>query len=408
MVAGLNYAAATVPTPPPSGVFVILDPPEGGWLMTTRPKAWYSSGSDRTYFCYVKGDSGDVRIAYWDHATEEASSPVTLHSALQADTHAAPSMALRQSDDKIMAFYCRQVGGAFYKRLSTSADDSSAFDSEVDLDTFIGGSAYTYPMIFELGTPSPNEWHLWYRSGNATRRWARVISSDDGATWTAGQAVVDMSDQSYIIAQKTSESRIDFLGSNGSPGTDTDTSIFHFYYEGGSFFETDGTTISASLPFDETAMTQVYNGAGNEGARAVDVRLDGTDVVGLFYVFNDATDAEYRWARWNGSAWSDHLIDDDAKFASVDSQTGGACLDPTDPTRVYCSRDISGTMEMFVYVTADDGASFTPTSITSSSSSHQHTPTVPVNRDASLKVLWMTGAFVGAADYTAGISGSDT
>jgi hypothetical protein len=372
--------------------------------MTTRPKAWYLN--DRTYFVYVQGTNGDVEINYWDHDTASIGSPFTLHAALQSDTHAAPSLALRQSDSRIMALYCRQVGPALYKRLSTNPEDTSAFAAEGDLDSFIGGSAYTYPMVHELG--DDNEWHLWYRSGNATRRWARVISADDGATWTAGQAIVDITNTSYVIVQKTSESRLDILGTDGSPGTDTDTSVYHFYYEGGLFYETDGTQITASLPFDHTAMTLVHDGTGNEGARAVDVRMDGTDVIGLFYEFNDSADARYHWARWNGSAWSTHEIADDAKYPVVgfDWQTGGAALDPIDPTRLYASRDVSGTMEMFKYHTDDNGASFTPTVITSGSSSDQHTPTVPVNRDNALRVLWLTGAFTNSADYSAGISGS--
>lgn len=399
---GLDYR----PSPAtPDDPFVITSAPDGGWLMTTRPKAWYLN--DRTYFCYVQGTNGDVEIRYWDHVTRTTSSPFTLHSALQADTHAAPSLSLRQSDSRIMALYCRQVGPAMFKRLSTNAEDIGAFAAAVDLDTFIGGSAYTYPMVYELG--DDDEWHLYYRSGNATRRWARVISSDDGATWTAGQAIFDLSNTGYIISQKTSESRIDFLMSDGSPGTDTDTSIFHAYYEGGTFFETDGTPFSGSPMYDTTDLTLVYDGSGgNDGARAVDVRLDGTDVIGLFYVFTSSSDARYRWARWNGSAWSTHEVADDAKFAGVDWQTGGAALDPADPTRMYCSRDVSGTMEMFKYATDDNGATFDDTVITSGSASHQHTPIVPVNRAASLRVMWMTGTFVSAADYSAGVSGSAT
>lgn len=381
--------------------FAVTVAPDGGWLMTTRPKAWYLNG--RTYFAYVQGTNGDVEVRYWDHATRTVSSPFTLHAGLQSDTHAAPALSLRQSDSRILALYCRQVGPAFYKRLSTNPEDISAFAAEVDLDSFIGGSAYTYPMPWELSAES--KWHLWYRSGNAIRRWARITSSDDGATWSAGQAIIDMTDTSYIITQKTSESRIDILATNGSPGTDTNTSVYHCYYEGGAFKKTDGTTI-VGLPFDQTDMTLVYDGSGgNSGARAVDVRRSGTDIYGLFYVFNDASDARYRWAHYDG-AWSTHEVADDAKFASVPSQTGGAALDPTDPTRVYASRNVSGTMEMSKFVTADDGTSFSETAITSGSSAHQHSPTVPVDRDDAMKVLWLDGDFASAGSYSVGISGS--
>lgn len=248
---GLDYrpSPATLDDP-----FAITSAPDGGWLLTTRPKAWYLNG--RTYFAYVQGTNGDVEIRYWDHATRTPSASFTLHAALQADTHAAPSLAIRQSDSRIMAIYTRQVGPAFYKRLSSNPEDISAFAAEVDLDTYIMGSAYTYPMVWELGDES--KWHLWYRSGNATRRWARVTSSDDAATWTAGQAIIDMTDTSYIITQKTSEGRIDILASNGSPGTDTDVSVYHCYYSGGSFYTTDGTLIGASLPFSQTSMTLVH------------------------------------------------------------------------------------------------------------------------------------------------------
>lgn len=395
---GLDYR----PSPAtPDDPFVITAAPDGGWLMTTRPKAWYLNG--RTYFAYVQGTNGDVEINYWDHASRLAGSPFTLHAGLQADTHATPALGLRQSDSRIMTLYSRQVGPAFYKRLSTNPEDISAFGAETDLDTFIGGSSYTYPMPWELG--DDDEWHLYYRSGNATRRWARVISSDDTATWTAGQAIFDLSNTGYIISQKTSESRIDFLVTDGSPGTDSDVSVFHCYYEGGSFKKTDGTTITG-LPFDESDLTLVYDGSGgNSGARAVDVRMDGTDVIGLFYVFSSSSDARYRWAWWNGSAWATFEVADDAKFAGVDWLTGGAALDPVDPTRMYCSRDVSGTMEMFKYATDDNGSSFDDTAITVGSVVHQHTPTVPVNRDDSLRVMWPTG-FGTPSNYSAGISGS--
>jgi hypothetical protein len=394
---GMDYRAAPAT---PDDPFTITSAPDGGWLLTTRPHTWYLNG--RTYFCYVQGSNGDVEVRYWDRATRTASSPFVLHAALQSDTHATPTIALRSTDSRIMAVYSRQVGPAMYKRLSTNAEDISAFAAEVDLDTYITGSAYTYPMVWELGDES--KWHLWYRSGNVTRRWARITSSDDGATWTSGQAIVDMTDTSYIVTQKTSESRIDIVASDGSPGTDTNVSLYHFYYDGG-FFKTDGTAMGSPI-FDQTDMTQVHSGTGNAGLRAIDVQRVGTDIYALFYEFNDASDARYHWAHYDGSSWTTHEIADNAKFSGIASQTGGAVLDNADPTRLYASRDVSGTMEIFKYATDDDGATFGETAITTGSSEHQHTPSVPVDRDDTLKVMWLAGSFVSASDYSVGVRGS--
>jgi hypothetical protein len=387
----------------PSSAFTILASPEGGWLMTTRPKAWYSASSDRTYFAYVKGDNGDVRIAYWDHATETASTPTTLHSALESDTHATPSIALRQSDSKIMAVYSRHLGPDFFNRISSSAESIASFAAETDMDDDIGGSAYTYPMLWELG--DENTWHLWYRSGSATLRWARVTSVDDGANWSAGEAIIDVpSVQDYIITQKTSEARIDILVSNGAPGVDTNASLFHLYYEGDAFFDSDDVEIVDALPMSTTNMTVVYPSAGNSGVRAIDVQKVGADIYALFYVFHSSSDARYYWGHFDGT-WATHEVADDAEFEDNAWLTGGACIDPANPTTVYASRNVSGDMQMFKYVTADDGDTWTATQLTTDIGSHHHTPIVPVNRDDSLRCLWLTGSPFDPADYEAGIAG---
>lgn len=117
-------------------------------------------------------------------------------------------------------------------------------------------------------------------------------------------------------------------------------------------------------------------------------------------------DHRFFYARWDGAAWVVHPL---AKagallFAREQDYTGLAALVPGDPDTVYVSttidpRDGSETDKHEIYegVTADGGATWQWTAITSGSTADNLRPVVPIGAEQPL--LWLRGTMPNVWDY---------
>jgi hypothetical protein len=374
---------------------------DGGWSWFGDPRAVHHNG--RTYIGTIASD-GDVLVGSYNHSTDTMSAMTTLRATMEVDDHDNPSLLVRDSDKKIIAWYCRHGGGSntqMYQRISTNAEDISSFAAEVDIDSQVGGTLYTYPCPIQLLAETSDPVYLFFRNvpSGTTENFCFSKSTDGGATWSAMTTLFSPGTniRSYRKVGSDGQGRIDFAVNDAHPA-DGACSLYHFYYSGGNYYRTDGTQITASLPLAKTDLTLVYDGT-TERSWVWDVVTDGANPVITFATFPTTSAHRYRYARWNGSAWVLTTVVDDAGpgFSPAGSgeeyYSAGIVADPTDPSVVYVSVKEGPGWNIHRYTTADNGGSFTSEALTVNSGSKNVRPFVPINRNAELPVLWSTGTY---------------
>lgn len=393
---------------------------DAGWVWFARPAALrYVGTNDHTYLTYQKND-GAITIIQWDHNDgEAASTPFDLHAPgdtpnlfVQED-HGPAGLLVRASDQRLMAFYAGHSGPGMYMRVSTNPEDATAWATEVNLDSQLGLSGYSYanPVQFADGT-------IWliYRcfTGTTPTRWYYSQSTDNGTTWSAGTEFFTTNAYGYVQFVQSGDTLF-FHCNPDHPRLGTSNSLYAFKYIKGTGWRTMGGS-TLTLPFAEANLSgaRIYNGADPDGRCWLwDIALgaDGHPRV-LYARIGDTAHHLMHYARWTGSAWVDtFLVDsgghigsynpDDANYQD-DWYSGGAGFDYSDPDVVFLSREISGVHEIYQYDTADDGATWSPTAITTGSKHRNFRPVVPRDRHENAKLFWRQGP---QPDYTRHLTG---
>lgn len=365
---------------------------EGGWNSQSDYKAAYYNG--RTYFGWVATD-GDVKIATYVHATRTVENEFTLHAAFEADLHVSPSILVRSSDHKILVFYTKHNGTGLFMRMSTNPEDTSAFAAEVNLDSSVGGSQYTYPTILQRPTGGIA---LYYRDrpGGSDTALSYTSSSDGGSTWAAQQTLVTSSVMRYWKLTGTASNRIHCAMISGHPVTNAPTTVRHMYADATTWYNSSGTEIGASFPISFSSMTQVYDGAdGSAWLQGISVDTDDHPVILYKRGPYGQGDGDIMWAHWNGSSWDNHFVANMGGSSEVIYAPGGAVLDESDPMNVYAMIYTIDQWELFKFTTTDCGGSFTSHRITFDSAQANLWPATIRNRGDGLSALWLRGTATG-------------
>jgi hypothetical protein len=402
---------------PDDQIVSLTSAPEGGWSWFEDPRAVAHAGW--TYIGYNEG--GDIKVAALNGTTLVRI--VTLHAALQYDDHDTPTLHVR-TDGKLAAYYSAHLGSDIYQRISTTSLDTDpdlgdGFDSETSLSSSFSAAASTYPSpvpLADIDGGGPGVFLLWREHDGGVPHLWYARSDDDGDTWSGA---VHLHDITYTKAAPNGTGRLDLACSEHPNGTTGDeTKIYHLYRDAAAWHLSDGTTIptgGGDLPLSGSDMTEVYD-AGADPVWITDIAIDGSDnpiILFATWPSDDTDDVRHMYARWTGSVWSVSEICAGGSYVP-DEQVGGnplevyyhggAILDHDDPQIVYVCRETGATWELFRYVTADGGASFTETQLTSGSSSVNMRP-VYVRDAGSVKVVWMYGTYHSYVNYSVGTRG---
>lgn len=392
---GFGYA---VPTP---DTFTLTASSAGGAINPWNIAGAYQYGGTAV-LGYVDA-AGNVEAITYDGTT--VGGPYTIHAGFEADAHTGPAFVRRSSDGKIVAVYCKHNAVPLNIRVSSNADDPSAWGSATDLDSALGGTRYTDLQLYEL---SDGTLFLFYRdepSAGTDSRWCYSTSTDGGSTWaTQTQLFKIASTRSYVISWKAPGSDlIHFVATNGA--SSGFTKLGHFRMDGLTLARTksDGTTISASLPLTFTDITEAYSGTGPVFASNVALDSSGNPVI----CGSDDLDVIYR--RWTGSAWAGGTVasagagysyNNDGNFGSW-----GQCVDDGDPNTVWMLRDSGGNPELWRYRTSDGGASFSGLQVTTGASTSQQQVVCVRNPAAWLRAFWQKGTWTTYTSYSVGLEG---
>lgn len=351
---------------------------------------------------YVDG-SGSVECFTYTESTATVGGPHTIHASFETDAHTSPALIRRSSDGKILAFYCLHNAGTLNLRVSSSADDPSAWGSATNLDSQLGGTRYTDLQVHEL---SDGTLFLFYRdepSAGTDSRWCWSTSSDGGSTWAAQTVLYRInSTRSYVISYKDPASdRIHFVATNGA--SSGYTKLGHWRMDGLTLARTksDGSTISASLPLTFTDVTEAYSGSGDVFMSHIAFGSDGHPV----FVGWEALDYIYR--RWTGSAWTGSVIAACGTGFSYNNdssyQPWGIALDDGDPNTVWLMRDSGGNPSAWRYRTTDGGASFGGQNL-GATGGEVHTM-IPVRNPGSLRAYYPVGSWTDYVTWACGLTG---
>lgn len=392
---------------------------DGAWTWFTDPRVICYQGTNRRMFFGAIDRLGQVIGCHYDLDTG-----ATAWAPLRAgilDDHNNPSFIAR-SDGRIMAFYSRHSQDRLlYVSTTVNPEDASSWTETTlpDAALFTGSTpgAVAYSNPFKLSA-EPLRIYLETRIDNhMTLTW----TDDNGATWANGVRVI--TDSPYVKIHSNGVDRVDFLCSEHPDNVAAGTSdVRHMYYSGGSFFKTDGTLIRtlaavvAGTPIGKSEQTQIYNGNtilggthGNGWIADMALGIDGNPVAAWFTI-EDATGTSHThwYSRWNGTAWITTSLGESGGtiYETSDqlSYDGLIALDHSDPRTLYRCRKLGSAWELEKLVTADNGASFTTTAITSSSPippAKNKSPVCPRNRlTGAPEVLWMQGRFTTYVDFS--------
>jgi hypothetical protein len=285
------------------------------------------------------------------------------------------------------------------------------------LDASIGDNHYTHPTPIQLLGETNDPIYVFYRGRSAARpagndQWCYTKSTDGGSTWSARTVVYDNTgdgEDPYFKAIASSSTRIHFVASDGNPA-DMNASLYHFYYEGGNYYQSDGTLIAGGAPLAPGDVTLVYDGS-SVTSRLYDIAIDGDGYPVIVYdKIVATTNHRYQYARWNGSSWSNDEICAGGTHYPTDIVTdpgqaynaGGIAIDHSDVNTVYLSKVVNGIHEIWKYTTLDDGATWNGEAITSGSRWPQGHPVV-IRDHNSDDACWMSGRFAYYESYNTDI-----
>jgi hypothetical protein len=393
---------------------------DGAWCWFQDPRAVHFVGErNRTYIGYVTS-TGDIDVLSQDAGTATLTH-ATLHAGLQADDHAAPGLAVLH-DRRIAVFYSRHSGNQMLYRISSRAEDITAFGPERAVPTNVpSGGLYTYGNPIYLS--AEHRLYLFFRGGDNRPvmtwtsdyvHWSRAVDLVVPDHTPAGA-------RPYVKYATNGLDTIDITFTDGHPREVARNSVYAMIYKGGILRTPDNTPVTvlnASAVTDHTLRVPhtgavhtdwlrpttglAYNDPGGAPAWVQSMALaPGAAPVIVYATYQNLADAQYYYTRWNGTGWTtSHIVNAGGTIYSAEVQySGGADIDHNDPNIVYLSRETtpgSKRWQVEDWRTADNGAGFTRSAVITPSPTLKNVrPVTPWGPPGEIQVLWMSGTYNG-------------
>lgn len=380
---------------------------DAAWCWFSDPRAvYYKAKHEKIYYSYINS-RGDVLISSRDLKTKHTETFI-LHKELQIDDHNVPSI-LFLPDGKILAFYTEH-NGRFFMRKSKNPEDIGAWE-ETRIIPF-GGNRITYSHPVMLNGEK-NRIYMFWRGSDWRPSFA--FSDDLGETWSQTKALIESTgkkNRPYLKVCSDDKNRIDFTFTDGHPAVEPTNSVYHFYYEKGMFYQTNGQPIRSveQLPIAHSDVNKVYDGTISKVRGWIsDISLNEKKQPVIVYTrYPQDTDHRYHYVSWNGKKWQDEEICKAGgwmptlKHGEKNREpyySGGISLDHESPSNVYLSREINGVFELEHWKKAKRKWAFSK--ITSHSESNNVRPFVVSRYTGKVPiVLWMFGLYNHYTNYS--------
>lgn len=297
---------------------------------------------------------GDLKVFY------EGGSVDLYGSTFGVDDHNTPSLLVRQSDSRVLALALGHNGSSALLYTSANPNDPTSFGAAANIASQLGRSSLTYPNLRQLGGEGNDPLFFSFRAlgSGSTHHYYYSKANDTGGAPTFATATRLLTNDGnsqpyspYVIVSQKNDTRLDFWCTNGHSQFTPGNNLHHFYYEGGSFYETDGTSLT--LPILPGSDLTPINDIPDTTVNIYGGGFDASGNPAVVYAVNfNALDHRYYRAVWNGSGWDRTFICTGGGNFSSDGGTlsSGAWIDPNDANTVYVARtNFEGTHNLWRY-----------------------------------------------------------
>ncbi|MGD9617165.1 MAG: BNR-4 repeat-containing protein, partial [Alphaproteobacteria bacterium] len=417
------------------------------WTWYNDPRAVHCAahGSGGVTYIGIQGADSDTAIVAHDHAA--GTTTYRKIDVQGVDDHTNATVHVTGTGRILAATWAH---GTNTCKLHQFGSTTGNIDATLTTTTIspTGMAMWGYPSFFNLSAgksgPAERVVCLMYGSlsGHSLERdlWY-TYSDDDGATWISPVRYATVgANQPYAKHVGDGSTKVHIAFTSGHPNNVTTNKLLHLVFESDAgtikFYQSDGTEITASLPFDiTTEATTAYDSTASNLTYGTDalnwvsgVELDGSGNPAIcFGVYPGAarpinsvpfTDGRYVRALWNGSAFVLSEIaraGDNLPYSGSEcAYYAGVCLKQGDPDTAYVStnyntRTASSTdgpheIEEWTY----SGGSWSKTATITSGSGkgstaaldyEQFRPYYVRDAHANLKVVWCGGRYASFTDY---------
>jgi hypothetical protein len=383
----------------------LTSPPDGGWTQIQDPKAIYYNGA--TYFVWADGQSGDLAIGKYVHATG-VTTITTLAAGFESppDNHSSPAVIVREPDHRIVVAAARHAetdSPSIW--ISDDPEDITSFGAAIEPDPTIGAAQYTYMILYQLASGTIYLFYRDYISGTNTGRLGFSTSTDGGSTW-AGRRILytgATGEVPYWRVISDGDDRFDVFTTDVEPDA---SALGHFYY----LASTDKVYSSAGVeltwngftdPLVYADITEVQGATCWSWGGSIDSLGQPATVIMRDIGSDNAIDV----ARWRSGAWQvDEVVASVGGQLTGNQYASGCAIHHTNPNIVYVAKKATR-WEMWRYTSSDDGATWDGTQLTSGSSVDNVWAEVVHQPGTGLEAVWLAGDYTSDTDYDFGIAG---
>jgi hypothetical protein len=420
---------------------------DGAWTWYNDPRALFHNGM--LYFGYVRSSDGSSCLNVFNLQSGQTTN-LWVSSRKETDDHDVSGLLTKQ-DGTMLAIYSRHQTDQFFTcRLSTSTNPATAADwgPEHTNTTAYASQGMTYANPYQLTNEAGKIYNF---ARNQNYNPCVFTSTNGGSNWTSAQIVIQTGTggtRPYVKYCSDYNSRIDFIYTDAHPDNAV-TSLYHLYYQNGSFYQTDGTFLKsyANLPIlhdsgERGTVIYQYSAAaqadpnqwiptGRAWNWEIAYQTNGWPVCVFQAKVDNVTgtawsDARiyYYYARWTGTNWQKRFIAQAGRplYNGQPDYGGGMCLDPLNPNTIYISTDaatpfdlssttnaatvaLGANYQIWKGVTADGGLTFSWQLITGNSTVDNLRPYIPRRNGGEPCVIWFRGTYSAYTSYNCSIVG---
>lgn len=388
------HTPPTVPLPVPEKPFLAYGEP-----IASGCEVWYNLPQLQDvadgYLISTAGVGGGNDVYQIDTVAETAEL-IRVRGRVEFDDHDGGSV-IELADGHYLLVHCDHQAPDIFRSKTTIAGDLSSMPLSTSIDSQVGAAGYTYTQLFEMEGASGTPILLIGRhlTGSFWRTYMST-STDGGVTWGTFTDVIaptNTNERSYSIGIKTSSTRVDFVITDENPNESSTNAVHHYYWDDGSFFNTDGTSLT--VPANPTDMPDVYDGLSGT-ATIWDIIENGSGNPTILYQRNVSGDLHYWRAVWNGSSWDNEFIANGGGplYVAEPNFGGGICFDPQDQDIVYASIEVSGVHQIHKIVRTA-GPTWTATQYTNAAENCFR----PMVADGVRRLLFVAGVYTTFTDF---------
>lgn len=364
--------------------------------------------------------NGNIEVTSYDLKRGTHTGTFILHEKLQADDHNAPAF-LELEDGRLLSAYCgHNLDSLIRYRISKN---SNALDWDAE-KTVKGTGLATYTNLHFLKSDNGGKGRIYDFYRGADRLPNYIFSDDQAKSWHKGYTLLTFKKRwPYLKYVSDGKSKIHFITTESHP-IFWKCSIYHGYIESDKVYSSDGKFIGdlKEGPVKPEELTKIFQGDILKNAWTIDLQLDESNMPYIAYsVRKDIDHIQYRYARWDGSAWEDHFLAyaGRALYEVEKHYSGLVALDPDDPDIVYISTDADPVTEVplisngdsvrhyeiFRGTTHDVGQTWTWEALTQNSVQDNVRPIMPKGNEEFKVVLWLRGSIKSYKDYNFDVVG---